>query len=229
MSGEQQLERSVLQSKERDELHAIAEALGLKPAARTSKTALVGQILRATGVDVEDNGEAKAGRASQEKTSGNGSEAQQQPGADEPADPSAGAVAEPAAEPAAEPGASSEQTPAPATDAGGEPPLTAQDPERSDPPTGQAQKQQEPSQREGSPRDQQRGDRGRDQQRQSDGGGQLEAGNRRGRRRRGRDRDRGERDLQGGPEPQFQGEPVPVAGLRAAGHAAPPSRYAARV
>ncbi|MDP8992397.1 MAG: transcription termination factor Rho, partial [Actinomycetota bacterium] len=63
-------------------------------------------------------------------------------------------------------------------------------------------------------REQQRGDRSpRDQQRQSDGGGQVEPGNRR-RRRRGRDRDRSERDLQGsGQEQQFQGEPVPVAGL----------------
>nr|MDQ3571129.1 Rho termination factor N-terminal domain-containing protein [Actinomycetota bacterium] len=57
MSGEQQLERSVLESKERDELHAIAQALGLKPASRTSKANLVGQILRATGVDVGTNGE----------------------------------------------------------------------------------------------------------------------------------------------------------------------------
>jgi len=51
MSGEPQLERSVLEAKERDELHAIAEALGLKPAARAKKSDLIDGILRATGVD----------------------------------------------------------------------------------------------------------------------------------------------------------------------------------
>src|SRR5436305_2195129 len=52
MSGEQQLERSVLEAKERDELYTIAEALSLKPASRTKKADLVDQILKATGVDV---------------------------------------------------------------------------------------------------------------------------------------------------------------------------------
>ena len=51
MTGEQQLERSVLEGKERDELHAIAAALGLKPSARAAKATLVGNILRATGVE----------------------------------------------------------------------------------------------------------------------------------------------------------------------------------
>ena len=51
MTGEQQLERSVLEGKEREELHAIAEALGLKPSSRAAKATLVGQILRATGVE----------------------------------------------------------------------------------------------------------------------------------------------------------------------------------
>ena len=58
MSGEQQLERSVLENKERDELHAIAEALGLKPTSRASKATLVGQILKATGVEERRNGDA---------------------------------------------------------------------------------------------------------------------------------------------------------------------------
>ncbi|HEX2699686.1 MAG TPA: transcription termination factor Rho [Acidimicrobiales bacterium] len=62
MSGEQQLERSVLEGKERDELHAIAEALGLKPSSRAAKATLVGQILRATGVE-EDAGAPPAARA----------------------------------------------------------------------------------------------------------------------------------------------------------------------
>ena len=40
MSGEQALERSVLERKERDELHTIAEALGVKPGTRTKKADL---------------------------------------------------------------------------------------------------------------------------------------------------------------------------------------------
>jgi transcription termination factor Rho len=51
MSGEPQLERSVLEGKERDKLQAIADALGLKPTARTKKADLIDGILRATGVE----------------------------------------------------------------------------------------------------------------------------------------------------------------------------------
>src|SRR5438105_15303069 len=51
--SEPQLERSVLEAKERDELYAIAEALGTKPASRTKKGDLITQILRATGVQQE--------------------------------------------------------------------------------------------------------------------------------------------------------------------------------
>ncbi|HYA44654.1 MAG TPA: hypothetical protein VED59_03545, partial [Acidimicrobiales bacterium] len=46
-----QLERSVLESKERDELFAIALALGSAPGPRTKKADLVSQILQATGVE----------------------------------------------------------------------------------------------------------------------------------------------------------------------------------
>ena len=66
MSGEPKLERSVLEAKERDELHAIAEALSLKPGARAKKGDLVDGILRATGVDVtpadDAAGAAEAGK-----------------------------------------------------------------------------------------------------------------------------------------------------------------------
>src|SRR4051812_48837995 len=51
MSGGQQLERSVLEAKEREELQAIADALGLKASSRAKKADLVDQILRATGVE----------------------------------------------------------------------------------------------------------------------------------------------------------------------------------
>ncbi len=50
MSGEH-LERSILERKERDELHAIAEAMSLKPAARSKKADIIDQILQATGIE----------------------------------------------------------------------------------------------------------------------------------------------------------------------------------
>jgi transcription termination factor Rho len=51
--SEPQLERSVLESKEREELFAIANALGTKPTTRARKGDLVDQILHATGVEVD--------------------------------------------------------------------------------------------------------------------------------------------------------------------------------
>ena len=58
-----QLERSVLEAKERDELFAIALALGASPAARTKKADLVSHILRVTGVE-EDATPAQRSRQS---------------------------------------------------------------------------------------------------------------------------------------------------------------------
>ncbi len=52
--SEPQLERSVLEAKEREELYAIAEALGTKPGSRARKGDLILQILRATGVAVDE-------------------------------------------------------------------------------------------------------------------------------------------------------------------------------
>ncbi|HUS61811.1 MAG TPA: transcription termination factor Rho [Acidimicrobiales bacterium] len=51
MSPEPMLERSVLERKERDELRAIADAMGLQAGSRTKKGDLVDQILRATGIE----------------------------------------------------------------------------------------------------------------------------------------------------------------------------------
>jgi transcription termination factor Rho len=51
--SETQLERSVLEAKERDELFAIADALGATPTARAKKSDLINQILRATGIEPE--------------------------------------------------------------------------------------------------------------------------------------------------------------------------------
>ena len=76
MSGEQALERSVLERKERDELHTIAEALGVKPGTRTKKADLIMQILVAAGVEPrppEEAGDDKPRRA--RRTTKNGEEA----------------------------------------------------------------------------------------------------------------------------------------------------------
>ncbi|HUY30829.1 MAG TPA: transcription termination factor Rho [Acidimicrobiales bacterium] len=70
MAGEQ-LERSILERKERDELHAIASAMSLKPASRSRKADIIDLILTATGVPVgEGDGQNGNGHAS-----GNGSSA----------------------------------------------------------------------------------------------------------------------------------------------------------
>lgn len=50
MSAAPELERHVLEHKERGELHVIAESLGLTPGTRTKKADLIDQILKATGV-----------------------------------------------------------------------------------------------------------------------------------------------------------------------------------
>ena len=47
MTAEQQLERSVLEGKERDELSAIAQAMSLKTTSRTKKADIIDQILDA--------------------------------------------------------------------------------------------------------------------------------------------------------------------------------------
>src|SRR5437879_9533928 len=60
----QALERSVLERKERDELAAIAEAMGVKAGSRTSKANLIGQILREAGIET---GEEKPKRPAKAK------------------------------------------------------------------------------------------------------------------------------------------------------------------
>jgi transcription termination factor Rho len=51
MAAEQQLERSVLERKEREELRAIADAMALDTNSRSKKADIIDQILRAAGVD----------------------------------------------------------------------------------------------------------------------------------------------------------------------------------
>ena len=79
MTAEQQLERSVLEGKERDELHAIAQALSVKTNTRTKKADMIDGILKATGVSVEDGAPSGAppggGEVSGNGDSANGSSA----------------------------------------------------------------------------------------------------------------------------------------------------------
>jgi transcription termination factor Rho len=64
MSMTETLERSVLEGKDRDQLVTIAGALGLKPAARASKTTIIDKILETTsGSDVPAEKPAKAAKA----------------------------------------------------------------------------------------------------------------------------------------------------------------------
>jgi transcription termination factor Rho len=56
MTAEQQLERSVLEGKEREELMAIAQALSVKTNTRTKKADMIDGILKATGVSAGDSG-----------------------------------------------------------------------------------------------------------------------------------------------------------------------------
>ncbi|MDE3204765.1 MAG: transcription termination factor Rho [Acidobacteriota bacterium] len=58
--SEPQLERSVLEAKERDELMAIATALGASPGARAKKADLITAILKATGIEVDGAAGAEA-------------------------------------------------------------------------------------------------------------------------------------------------------------------------
>src|SRR5580658_7840647 len=54
MPSEQQLERSVLERKEREELRAIAQAMSLQTTSRSKKADIIDSILRAAGVEVTE-------------------------------------------------------------------------------------------------------------------------------------------------------------------------------
>jgi transcription termination factor Rho len=178
MTAEQQLERSVLESKERDELHAIAQAMSLKTTTRTKKADIIDQILTATGVT---DGRESNGK----EANGNGSKASVEPEA-------------------AETGRSDD-------DAAAESPQPEPQPQ----PQPQSQPQQQPQQSAGRNQGQGR-QQGQQQNRHNNNNqpGNVELGNRRGRRRRGRERTPGG-ELQGGgnQEGAYQGELVEVRGL----------------
>ncbi|MHB8220490.1 MAG: transcription termination factor Rho [Acidimicrobiales bacterium] len=192
MTAEQQLERSVLEAKERDELHAIAQAMSIKTTSRTKKADIIDSILTATGVSV--GGGSGGGGGEQVTPSTNGSAH----GDVSPETAAAGTVVDDA-QPLTEP-TPPDQLPSAAEPANGNGTAT-EAPTRPQPSGGRGPNGQRPSGQQG---------------RQSNQPGNVEAGNRRGRRRRGRDRTPGAGgELQGGgsQDAPYQGELVEVKGL----------------
>ncbi|HVC69727.1 MAG TPA: transcription termination factor Rho [Acidimicrobiales bacterium] len=243
MAAEQQLERSVLERKEREELRAIAEAMALDTNSRSKKADIIDQILRAAGVDAKGtagpaagsenaNGAAPArprSRASSARaatnvdaelapgetaTNGDSAEHAHSNGTAQAANSDNG-HADTAEESAS---AGTARSGADASDevSGGPDGAVAAPAERSAP-GRQGPGQNNPGQNR---QQTQQGQQGQ----HSQAGNPNDPANRRGRRRRGRERTGpgggpgggggGERELQGGgQEAQYQGELVAVSGL----------------
>jgi transcription termination factor Rho len=201
MTAEQQLERSVLEGKERDELNAIAQAMSLKTTTRTKKADIIDQILDATGVTSGSNGAASA-------NGDDGAGASHTGNAGAASTASEGGDTAPADAKTSEAGAPATAT---TTATGSGPAVFVEPPELADGAdtgsgTGTHQRQNG---------QQNQGNRNRNQNQarnQPDG----ELGNRRSRRRRGRERGgQGQGgELQGGGQEQpYTGELVEVKGL----------------
>ncbi len=216
MTAEQQLERSVLEGKERDELSAIAQAMSLKTTTRTKKADIIDRILDATGVTsngVATNGESANGDSAH--GDGNGTKAARRPRAAVPAVSEAEGSTASETESAQTPAASAPRDPGPA--------VFVEPPELSDgtePSTAQqngqgasAHQQANRSRPHQGQNQNNRNSQNNNQNNNSQGdGGDL--GNRRGRRRRGRERGTGG-ELQGGggQEQPYSGEMVDVKGM----------------
>ena len=222
MTAEQQLERSVLEGKERDELHAIAQAMALKTTSRTKKSDIIDRILEAAGVTASSevtassgasgasgangaNGHGAAGTA-EAPSSTNGAAHGGARGSARAKEPEAPATTDGAADRAGEAGAPTPTEPTAATTVAEE-----DSSKTAEAASVEAPQTQEPGALNGA------GPRHPRQQGRHPQAGNIEAGNRRNRRRRGRDRSApgGERDLQGAPgqEGPYQGELVEVRGL----------------
>jgi transcription termination factor Rho len=235
MTAEQQLERSVLEGKERDELSAIAQAMSLKTNSRTKKADIIDQILDATGVTsgsgaAASNGDGEGGDANGAKPSrrSRSVSASSSTGSDEASD-TAGARtgagdATPATASAAADGGSSEgegtaagtapgattaEATAPGSSAGSGPAIFVEPPDLAGTEPAPRQNGQGGGGQGG-------GNRNRQNQNQNrQGGGDGEVGNRRSRRRRGRERGGQGGELQGGggQDQSYTGELVEVKGM----------------
>ena len=214
MTAEQQLERSVLEGKERDELSAIAQAMSLKTTTRTKKADIIDQILQATGVTAEPS--APAGSNGSDT---NGDKPSRRPRVAAAADAGALTDVSAPAEVSVPAEAGAQTTSEPPRPAGAEAPPTAsagpavfvEPPELADVSgnshqNGQAQSGHHQPQQQ---RNRQQG-QNQNQGRTQDG----DVGNRRSRRRRGRERGiGGELQGGGGQEQPYSGELVEVRGL----------------
>jgi transcription termination factor Rho len=228
MTAEQQLERSVLEGKERDELSAIAQAMSLKTTTRTKKADIIDRILDATGVTsngAASNGESANGDSSHGET--NGAKPARRPRAAAPvvseAEGSTATKTAPAELPAAsvasdpgpavfvEPPELSDGTEPNAAQQNGQGTPTHQQANRSRPNQGQNQNNRNNQNNNQNSQNSQNNNNNQNNNNQADGG---DLGNRRGRRRRGRERGvGGELQGGGGQEQPYSGEMVDVKGM----------------
>ncbi len=234
MTAEQQLERSVLEGKERDELSAIAQAMSLKTTTRTKKADIIDQILDATGVTSgpaggeQSNGDAEPAGTNGTKPARRSRAAAAARGTADAASFVAGdgetggaATADEVGGAAAETAPASVAPTEAATNGDSGPAVFVEPPELADgvdpAPRQNGQHQSHNNQNNQNNQNTQQGNRNRNQNNQnnqnrnnqSDG----DVGNRRSRRRRGRDRPQGG-ELQGsGQEQPYSGELVEVNGM----------------
>jgi transcription termination factor Rho len=215
MPAEQQLERSVLERKERDELRAIAQAMSLQTTSRSKKADIIDSILRAAGVEIgaasngnKSNGtETKRPRKAASTASVDEEAVQEAAEIDPVSTNGSGSTNGSSAAGASSNGSATEQhEAAEATDAAPEIEHVSfeSSPEAL---VGSGPDDNRPAPRQGGPQARQ---------------GAADTGSRRSRRRRGRERTGPERsgsgsdrELQGGggQEAQYQGDLVTVSGL----------------
>jgi transcription termination factor Rho len=239
MTAEQQLERSVLEGKERDELSAIAQAMSLKTTTRTKKADIIDRILDATGVTsngATSNGDAHVanGTSNGDKpgSAANGAKPARRPRAAAAAavatEPEASAESAPVTQnPTSDDGAATSSTPSDSGPSDSGPAVFVEPPELSDgndSSTPQQNGQSAPTHQQNRNRpnqgQQNSGNRNNNQHNNnnnnnnSQGGDGGDLGNRRGRRRRGRERGvAGELQGGGAQEQPYSGEMVEVKGM----------------
>jgi transcription termination factor Rho len=202
MTAEQQLERSVLEGKEREELQAIAQAMSLKTTSRTKKSDIIDRILEAAGVTSPNGANGHGDAVSARQTAGSSN------GATRSSSTTESTESEPA--PAGESAAAQDRS-----DGGASGVTTVTETQvaanAATAPAEVSQTHEAGAVNGAGPRQGQR------QQGRHPQAGNAEPGNRRNRRRRGRERGPtgGERDLQGAPgqDAPYQGELVEVRGL----------------
>ncbi len=234
MTAEQQLERSVLERKEREELRAIAQAMSLDTNSRSKKADIIDQILRAAGVEVSagsangatDTPTRSRGAGRSAASNGDAEEIELEGGASNGSGPGRQSANGSSSSPVPASSSSAESQVDVVSDSAGTHSADGSADQTSDQSSGghaatehdgagsSVDRSPSPARQGGGP--------GQNQNRQhmQQGSNANEPGNRRGRRRRGRERTPGtgggggERELQGGgQETQYSGELIPVRGL----------------